>query len=54
MILDCFRSTIVGIQSFIVVDDSEFIDELNVDIAAERTPATTMPLNPTVIIFFIT
>ena len=41
-----------GNQSLIVVDERELIDELNVDIAAERTPAITIPLNPTGIKLF--
>ena len=39
--------TLVFIQSWIVEDARAFIDELSVDMAAERTPANNNPLKPT-------
>ena len=44
--LEVFTDLILGNQSVSVDDDNELIDELNVDIAAESTPAMTIPLNP--------
>ena len=35
-----------GNQSLIVDEESELIDELNVDIATDRIPATTIPFIP--------
>ena len=47
LFLDFDKSFKFGNQSLIVVDAKAFTEELKVDIAAERTPATTKPLKPT-------
>ena len=44
--IDLKRVTFVFIQSKIVEEASELMDELKVDIAAERTPASNIPLIP--------
>tara|TARA_B100001750_G_C14915997_1_gene306925 strand:- start:110 stop:493 length:384 start_codon:yes stop_codon:yes gene_type:complete len=44
--LEVFNDLKAGNQSLTVEEVSEFMDELNVDIATERTPATTIPLKP--------
>ena len=43
----CFIVLLPPIQSFITEDDSELIEELKVDIAADSTPANKRPLIPT-------
>tara|TARA_Y100001936_G_C15699441_1_gene470149 strand:- start:8 stop:298 length:291 start_codon:yes stop_codon:yes gene_type:complete len=45
--LEILTEVILGSQSLIVDEDNEFIEELRVDMAADKTPAITMPLNPT-------
>ena len=41
-----FKLVFLPNQSATVDEDNELIDELNVDIAAESTPANNTPLNP--------
>ena len=44
--LDIFMSLALCNQSETVDDASELIDELNVDIAADKTPASKRPFTP--------
>ena len=44
--LDVFRDFKFGNQSLTKEEERELIEELKVDIAADKTPAITIPFNP--------